>query len=465
MLPDRKRFVFSDSPAPRHPKPAPDSSRKGKEKMDSPTDSSRKEKPNAPPSGPIPVPPPRTIPAKFGSTPVSATIDITGWGTPPALPPISTTHNAEDRVSGQEVIDFHPSFLGFPALVEACWLEEKDPSSIPFCVYAYHCYTAWWLRVSHIEFSNTRSRNTPYHRLLTTYDSTLSVPPRVRDYLLTLGNFESNGDLYRLRAPPLTLKEEVAGNRLPGHLTIDHPANVSEFLAQYEYAQRSPLPSAMIQPLAHHAGNHGWRSISHDPPGRIGDWFGSDVIPTPLTHPQLRPPSASDCSRLRDLGWNNIPLIKLGPFNYHQPTCAWASEHIDHAVPVSLLTQSPAGGQVQACISEYTNLSRTDTNYPLTRADAALVADVPPDLSPHELRFALACSFSHRLPQLTPHLYPKEHSQQDRVVTHLLETAPSQLPPFLDRVYRHPRKRTNGYSRTSLLKTKHDTVFAFVSSS
>jgi hypothetical protein len=157
-------------------------------------------------SGSIPVPPPKTAPATKASPVVSATIPITGWGDGD----FTTMHKPVP------LKEFEPDATAYFSLVESLYNDLYASSSqqvkfIPFSLFNYYCGQLWWYRVLNVHKQNGFTVSQQSKRFLDSWNGIddLKIPDRLAQYLSNLGNFEYNGETYRLKVPQLDFSGSV----------------------------------------------------------------------------------------------------------------------------------------------------------------------------------------------------------------------------------------------------------------
>jgi hypothetical protein len=402
----------------------------------------------SPASGPIPVPPPRSIPSVFSSVPVSEAIPITGWGDPVPLP-MQYVEPAPTCVQPPEVVDFYPSAASFPSLVNDCY--DKLPAStrelVSFDMFQYYCSLGFWLRLSYLEVSNRPSPlNDQYTSLLAHSSSVpLLLPPPVAQYLANIGNFSLDGTLFRARAPNIHFDYSYHPTVFPGYPILSD-FDEGEKLNALELLARLPVPCDYTRPLFQSPAvvNLPQSSVFHlglDAPPVPGYSLGTrtpvSVIPPPLV-----------CDLLIQLGWSDHLHQKLGPFSWHSPTISWLTELLSGEPHTCLLT-TVNGGTIQSSFSEYTN--------PIVDDNPGLIHDVTLDmrissisnLSPSD--YHLACAFSFN-PVIRPGClwtYPSERQKCVAMARWLV--TPKRRKFFLDPNLVHPDRLSSVVKRSTYL--------------
>jgi hypothetical protein len=241
---------MSDKPA--QPSPAPetldlsatpkhsyDKAKKGKsgksnQKNSSPAD------PKVP-LGSIPVPPPKTAPAKQPSKVVTTAVPITGWGDSD----FTTMHKREP------LLEHQPDASGYFDLVDAVYRDlcarQTTMKFVPFSLFRYLCGQMWWYRVLYVHKSNGFILETQQKRFLDTIGALedLVLPDKITQYLANLGNFDYNGEVHRMKLPSLSFSDTIVhqGVPVPGQLSI-----ASDTLTPDEFWSLSqfPVPASLL---------------------------------------------------------------------------------------------------------------------------------------------------------------------------------------------------------------------------
>jgi hypothetical protein len=151
-------------------------------------------------SGSIPVPPPKTVPATKASPVTSTTIPITGWGDGD----FTAMHKPVP------LKEFSPDATAYFSLVESLYNDLYASSSqqvkfIPFSLFNYFSGQLWWFRVLDVHRQNGFELSQQSKRFLDSWKGIddLKIPDRLGQYLANIGNFEYNGETYRLKVPQL----------------------------------------------------------------------------------------------------------------------------------------------------------------------------------------------------------------------------------------------------------------------
>jgi hypothetical protein len=232
--------------------------------------------------GPIPVPPPRSVPSAFSSAVVSEAIPITGWGTledvrlkPPAPVPAEPLP--------QQGSGFLPSAIGFSGLVqdEYASLPKAAQSDVSLPEYEFYHYVLWWFRVYHAH------NNSPHHAKNKLVDALplsafehLDFPtaPSLFQHLMCLGDFELSG-ICRTIQPPLL--ESDPSNLFGLHDSGPSDSGWNKSRHAYAMATSPPLRHSLHRLL---------ESMFPDlpPPEKAPEYFYTSLLIRPSCYCDLR---------------------------------------------------------------------------------------------------------------------------------------------------------------------------------
>jgi hypothetical protein len=193
------------------------------------------------PVGSIPVPPPKSAPAKQPSHVVTAAVPITGWGDSD----FTTMHKR------QPLLDHEPDASGFFDLVDAVYTDlaarQTSMKFIPRSLYRYYCGQLWWYRVLYVHKSNGFILETQQKRFLDTIGplEDLVLPDKIAQYLANLGNFDYNGEVYRMKLPHLDFSATgtFQNTVIPGQL---HTGSESLTPDEFWYYAQFPVPATLL---------------------------------------------------------------------------------------------------------------------------------------------------------------------------------------------------------------------------
>lgn len=198
-------------------------------------------------TGSIPVPSPSSRASSQSSPIASAAIPITGWG----------LSDIQPMTKSKPLLEFEPDAIGFFGLVDAVYRDASavNPTvykHVPASLFRYYCGLAWWYRTLHVHKSNGFPLWTEAKRFLDSYSGLdeLKLPDKIAQYLANLGNYDYNGEHYRMRVPELDLsgsRNRKQFGTLPGKLSGE--MNASSF---WRYAQ-FPIPCSLLCNIANEA--------------------------------------------------------------------------------------------------------------------------------------------------------------------------------------------------------------------
>jgi len=140
-----------------------------------------------------------SAPPKFG-----------GWG--PAPVSLRKVEPQPPVIASPEVKTFQVSAAGFLQLIEREYAiisaGHGGVSKPPLSFFQYLCTHAWWRRILEVQKSN-RDLTSEENRALAAYTNAgpFAVPPRIADYLDSLGNVTLSGEVYQLYFDPFTFSQ------------------------------------------------------------------------------------------------------------------------------------------------------------------------------------------------------------------------------------------------------------------
>jgi hypothetical protein len=193
------------------------------------------------PLGSIPVPPPKTAPAKTPSKVVSTAVEITGWGDAD----FTSMHKREP------LLEQEPDASGFFDLVDAVYHDlvarQTSMKFVPFSLFRYLCGQLWWYRVLYVHKSNGFVLDSQQKRFLDTIGALedLVLPDKIAQYLANLGNFDYNGEVYRMKLPTISFDKsrEFEGVSIPGQLNTQSPTPTP---TEFWFWSQLPIPASLL---------------------------------------------------------------------------------------------------------------------------------------------------------------------------------------------------------------------------
>jgi hypothetical protein len=287
------------------------------------------------PLGSIPVPPPMTSPAKKASVPTSTAVPITGWG----------DANFTAMHKRVPLLEHEPDASGYFDLVDAVYRDlvarHTFMKFIPQSLFRYHCGQLWWYRVLFVHKSNGFILDSAHKRFLDTLSGLedLVVPDKIAQYLANLGNFDFNGEVYRMKLPELHFDAMLNAN--VGKDTVQIPGSLRDVTARtdsqnfWRFAQ-FPIPAVLVTTIRNELYSNAQPSTKNRvlPNVHPNNLYGAIARPTEnLVGFQLDGWSASHsswASTFANLGWttSSLPRDTQTEFQCSPGTLSWMSERL-----------------------------------------------------------------------------------------------------------------------------------------
>jgi len=155
------------------------------------------------------------------------------------------------------LLEFEPDAIGFFGLVDATYRDAAAVNStvfkhVPSSLFRYYCGLAWWYRVLTVHKLNGFPLWTEGKRFLDSYAGLdeLRLPDKIAQYLANLGNYDYNGETYRMRVPELDfsgLRKSSSFGTLPGCIAGEMTASTF-----WRYAQL-PVPISLLTCIVNEA--------------------------------------------------------------------------------------------------------------------------------------------------------------------------------------------------------------------
>jgi len=221
------------------------------------------------PATSIPVAAPKSQPSKSSSPVQSSAVAITGWGTPD-----------ESRLKAMEprklLLEHCPDAFGYFDLVDAVYTtlyssKSSEAAQLPRSLFRYYCGMFWWYRVLWVNKSNGYPLSSDDKEFISVIEALpdLSIPDKIAQYLANMGNFQYNGETFRMRLKPYDFSHvHYANGWLPGFTprTIDDTAEHHRNFWAYATV---PVPGVLLASIINE-----FRRADHTQP-----WDGVPIHP------------------------------------------------------------------------------------------------------------------------------------------------------------------------------------------
>lgn len=322
------------------------------------------------PKGPIPVPPPREKQSKTQTPLQNETIPITGWGD------VDFTSMHKQAPLQEHV----PDAAGYLDLVDHVYLDlwsrrTQQAKHIPRSLFRYFAFCLWWKRVLFVARENgqplTSDQKAALNALAGVDD--LVVPDKIAQHLANMGNFDYNGETYRMVIPNhLSFSEQ--SNGYSGWLHTDHPQGLRTTPETFWYYHHLPIPGVFVLATqneyihAAHPPGAARTDLSHLHPDPVGGsvWRDTDNV-TGWSLIEFTRNHTSWNATFENLGWthNRIPRDMVTDHLISPSTMKWVSDALQNmdnekTYSVRQVTLSKFGSFNQIGILSHANVKMDD---------------------------------------------------------------------------------------------------------